>query len=99
MSHHLPLSLMNRLNKTESAIFELWILYFQRISFQITYVSLLVTNWPKRNTLVSTNMPKNIRVGRSEILFIFLSTFHMLISGQNCFLGLIFQQNYYKTYK
>ena len=32
---HLPLSLLNRLNKTESAVFILWMLYFQRISFQI----------------------------------------------------------------
>ena len=29
---HLSLSLMNRLHKTESAVFELWMLYFQRIS-------------------------------------------------------------------
>ena len=27
---HLPLSFMNRLNKTESAVFKLWMLYFQR---------------------------------------------------------------------
>ena len=47
---------------------------------------------PEENTRVSTNMPKNIRVGRSEILFIFLSTFYILISGQNCFLGLIFNK-------
>ena len=32
---HLPLSLMNRLNKTESAVFKLWMLYFQRLFFQI----------------------------------------------------------------
>ena len=32
-------------------------------------------------------------VGR-KFFFYFLSTFYMLISGQNCFLGLIFQQNY-----
>ena len=32
---HLPLYLMNRLNKTESAVFKLWMLYFQRISFEI----------------------------------------------------------------
>ena len=30
---HLPLSLMNRLSKTESAVFKLWMLYFQRIFF------------------------------------------------------------------
>ena len=29
----LPLSLMNRLNKTKSAVFKLWMLYFQRIFF------------------------------------------------------------------
>ena len=34
---HLPLSLMNRLNKTESAVFKLCMLYFQRISFQMLY--------------------------------------------------------------
>ena len=27
------LSLINRLNQTESAVFKLWMLYFQRISF------------------------------------------------------------------
>ena len=32
---HLPLSLMNRLNKTESAVFKLWMLYFQSLFFQI----------------------------------------------------------------
>ena len=32
---HLPSSLMNRLNKTESAVFKLSMLYFQTISFQI----------------------------------------------------------------
>ena len=32
---HLPLSPMKRLNKTESAVFKLWMLYFQMISFQI----------------------------------------------------------------
>ena len=32
---HLPLSLMNRLNKIESAIFKFWMLCFQRISFKI----------------------------------------------------------------
>ena len=29
----LSLSLMNRLNQTESAVFKLWMLYFQSISF------------------------------------------------------------------
>ena len=29
----MPLSLMNRLNKTASAVFKLWMLYFQRILF------------------------------------------------------------------
>ena len=32
---HLLLSLMDRLNKTESAIFKLWMLCFQRISFRL----------------------------------------------------------------
>ena len=44
----------------------------------------------------NTNMPKNKVVGRSEILFIFWSSFYMLISGRNCFLWLSFQHNYYK---
>ena len=30
---HLPVSLMNRLNQTVSAVFKLWMLYFQRIPF------------------------------------------------------------------
>ena len=29
---HLPLSLMNRLNNTESSVFIFWVLYFQRIT-------------------------------------------------------------------
>ena len=39
---HLPLSLINRLNKTESAVFIFWMLYFQRILLSddlITYVT------------------------------------------------------------
>ena len=32
---HLPVSLMNRLNQTESAIFKLWMMYFQRIPFRL----------------------------------------------------------------
>ena len=32
---HLTLSLMNKLNKTKSAVFKLWMLYFQMITFQI----------------------------------------------------------------
>ena len=38
------------------------------------YICMIATR-PKRNTRVSTNMPKNIRVGRSEILFIFCQLF------------------------
>ena len=34
---HLPLSLMNRLNKAESAVFKLRMVCFQRISFQIIF--------------------------------------------------------------
>ena len=33
---------MNRLNKTESAVFKLWMLYFQRISFQIIWIVYIV---------------------------------------------------------
>ena len=33
----LPLPPMNRLNKTESAVFKLWMLYFQRIFLQIIW--------------------------------------------------------------
>ena len=51
---------------------------------------------PKKITCVSTNMPKR-SVGRK--FFLFFVSFYMLISVQNCFLGLSFQQNYYKTYK
>ena len=32
---HLPLSLMNKLNKTKSTVFKLWMLYFQRIVLKI----------------------------------------------------------------
>ena len=48
---------MNRLNKTESAVFKLWMLYFQRISFQISLSCLwiqLVIDWP--SYLQCTNM-------------------------------------------
>ena len=30
---HIPGSLMNRLSQTESAVFKLWMLYFQRVPF------------------------------------------------------------------
>ena len=32
---HLPLSLMNRLNQTESAIFKLWMLYSEGSPFRL----------------------------------------------------------------
>ena len=37
---HLPLSLIIRLNQTKSAVFKLWMLYFQRIDLFSDYVSL-----------------------------------------------------------
>ena len=43
---HLPLSFvfMNRLNQTESAVFKLWMLYFQRISFSDWFDHVLLLN-------------------------------------------------------
>ena len=41
---HLPLSLINRLKQTESAVFKLWMLYFQRISVQIIYWNNVIIN-------------------------------------------------------
>ena len=38
---HLPLSFMNRLNKTESAVFIFWVLYFYETPYQIMYESQL----------------------------------------------------------
>ena len=38
---HLPLSLMNRLSQTESAVFKLWMPYFQMISFRLFKLKLL----------------------------------------------------------
>ena len=35
----MPFFLMDRLNQTECVVFKLWMLYSQRISFQITYRS------------------------------------------------------------
>ena len=35
---HLSLSLMSRLNKTESAVFELWLLYFENTPHPINYM-------------------------------------------------------------
>ena len=50
---HLPLSIMDRLNKTESAVFKLWLLYFQKIFFfQIIYI--LNTN-PNMNGYMNDN--------------------------------------------
>ena len=45
---HLSLSLMSRLNKTESAVFKLWTLYFQMMSFADRYNN--ITSW-YRHTL------------------------------------------------
>ena len=44
------LSLMNRLNQTESAVFNLWMLHFHRISFQIICY-LNCDNWNTNVTL------------------------------------------------
>ena len=41
---HLSMSLKNRLDQTESAVFELWMLYLRRISFQIIWCSHCICN-------------------------------------------------------
>ena len=40
-ARHLPLSLMNRLNQTESAVFELWFLFFKESLFFFFHFKLL----------------------------------------------------------
>ena len=54
---HLPLSLMNRFNKTESAVFKLWMLYFQRIL--LTEYSLVICFMFNENRLVCFLFIKN----------------------------------------
>ena len=58
---HLSLSLINRLNKTESAVFKLWMLYFQRISFQIIYRS-------QQLSLCSVAALEHLRVHRYSVV-------------------------------
>ena len=43
---HLSLSLIHRLNKTKSAVFKHWMLYFQMMSFQIIYAALRMLHFP-----------------------------------------------------
>ena len=41
---HLPLSILNRLNKTESAVFIFWMLYFQRIPLSYNlYINTIIS--------------------------------------------------------
>ena len=35
---HLPLPIMNRHSQTKSVVFKAWMLYFQRISFQVVCI-------------------------------------------------------------
>ena len=54
---HLPLCLMNGLNKTESAVFSLWMLYFQRI-FSPDYLEIITAGvvpcgGPKKSPSIS----------------------------------------------
>ena len=64
---HLTLSLMNRLHKTESAIFKLWMLCSQRMSFQIIQNS-------QQLSLCCVAALKGLPVHRYSVIFyIFLS--------------------------
>ena len=47
---------------------------------------------PTKNTRVSSNMPKIIKVGRSEILFIFCQLFVCLFQGKIASWGLVFNK-------
>ena len=51
---HLPLSFMNRLNKIESAIFRVWMLYFQRIFF--IFFKLYPESFNTENSLISNGV-------------------------------------------
>ena len=62
---HLPLSLMNILSKSESAVFKLWMLYFQRI-FSTEYLDTTTA------VVVLCGGPKKLPVHRySVVIFIF----------------------------
>ena len=54
---HLPLSLVNRLNKTECTVFNFWALYFQRIPF-IDYLDITTA------VVVPCGVPKSLPVHR-----------------------------------
>ena len=62
---HLPLSLMNRLNQTKSAVFKFWMLYFQRISFS-DYLEIPIA------AVVPRSVPESLPLPRySVVIFTF----------------------------
>ena len=89
---HLPLSLMNRLNKTESAVFKLWMLYFERISIQIILIvpqaaDLSLFSFVRGRNLFSVSKficspkkesqnLKNLHFGQIHVQFVFFRVSH-----------------------
>ena len=61
---HVPLSLTNRLNKTESAVFKHWMLYFQKDLFS-DYLELTTADY------VPCGGPKQYPVHRYSVNFAF----------------------------
>ena len=58
-------SLMNRLNKTESAVFKLWMLYFQRTFFYRLFMAKMLTQLWKTMRLIVTSNGQYVR-GRQD---------------------------------
>ena len=67
---HLPLSSMNRLNKTESAIFQLWMLYFQKILFFRLYIPrhiILPVTKDRLSSLLKTQNDINFGLAKTSV--------------------------------
>ena len=77
---HLPISLMNRLNLTESAVFKMWIQYFQKISFEIILRSQQLS-WLCRIAVFL--MPEHQYCVVIFIYFLFLCAQHLCFEGEN----------------
>ena len=59
---HLPLPLMNRHNKTESAVFNFWMIYFQKIFFLSDYLEITTA------VVVPCGGPKSLPVHRYSVV-------------------------------
>ena len=76
---HLPLSLMNRLNQTESTVLKLWMLYLQRISFS-DYLEILIYSLYLKIMFISC---PNLRPVHGDLLYLSMTVYKKKVIVHN----------------